>query len=161
MCGRAVGYSYYHPCGFYMSGWQKLDGAYVSGLSITHGSPDNRTHVWTYAGGFHEESYAQSHNCPCSKRPGKHSPSYVGDNFYCESATSLPPPAPQRWFTENTLWDNEDCPPESNCCNTPRAPWFVRDLNTTISNDIEVRWCTTQGLHYDRVGTEELEIYVY
>ena len=67
-----------------------------------------------------------------------------------------------KWYTNcyNTLWDNEDCYPGSNCCNTPRAPWFVRALNTPTSDDVEICWCTW-GLDVDRVGTEQVELYVY
>jgi hypothetical protein len=36
----------------------------------------------------------------------------------------------------------------------------VRDLNTTTSDDLEIRWCT-RGLSVDRVATEQVEIYVY
>ena len=44
VCGRAVGFSYHHPCAYYYnkhgsSSSRTLDGAYVSGLSITHGPP--------------------------------------------------------------------------------------------------------------------------
>ena len=166
VCGRAVGFSYYHPCAFFSTefgqSWsQGFDGAYVSGLSITHGAPGiNRTHIWTYAGGFQESS---SHvcNCPCAKSPGRSPPSYVSDNYYCESATQYPPPRPRHWYTNNTLWDNQDCYPGSNCCNNPRAPWFTRDLNITTQDDVEIRWCSGQGLAYDKVGTEVVEIYVY
>ena len=164
VCGyRAVGFSYHRPCAFATSqpghSWsQTLDGAYVSGLSITHGAPGSRTHIWTYAGGY-QESISHGCNCPCAKIPGQSPPSYVGEHYYCESATQYDPPA--HWNTNNTLLDNEDCYPGSNCCNTPRAPWFVRDLNTTTSDDLEIRWCTQRGLDYDRVSTEEVEIYVY
>ena len=162
VCGRAVGFSYHHPCAFHSSNRNTLDGAYVSGLSITHGVPDGRTHIWTYAGGFQEQNkWASKHNCPCAKVPGQSPPSYVGEHYYCESATKYPPPSPPRWYTNNTLWDNKDCYPGSNCCNTPRAPWFVRALNTTTSDDVEIRWCTGQGLYNDRVGTEQVEIYVF
>ena len=129
-------------------------------MSISHGAPDHRNHIWTYAGGYQE---AASHvcNCPCAKSPGTPPPAFVGVNHYCESATEYQPPTPKRWYTNNTLWDNEDCYPGSNCCNTPRAPWFVRALNIPTSDDVEIRWCTAQGLHHDRVGTEQVEIYVY
>ena len=167
VCGRAVGFSYYRPCAFYFSKSgnslsRTLDGAYVSGLSITHGPPGSRTHIWTYAGGYQE---ARSHdcNCPCAKSPGTPPPTFVGVNHYCESATQYTPSFPPRWYTNynNTLWDNENCYPGSNCCNTPRAPWFVRALNTPTSDDVEIRWCTGQGLHRDRISTEQVEIYVY
>ena len=165
VCGRAVGFSYHNPCAFLSSQpgqiWsQNFDGAYVSGLSITHGPPGSRTHIWTYAGGL-QESASSACNCPCAEFPGQSPPSNVGEHYYCESATQYPPPEPRRWYTNNTLWDNEDCYPGSNCCNTPRAPWFMRDLNTTTSDNLEIRWCTTRGLDYDRVATEEVEIYVY
>ena len=171
VCGRAVGFTYYSACAFAYSlpfansqsdtiWFQNFEGSYVSGVSITHGAPGNRTHIWTYAGGAHE-SGNNGCNCPCAKVPGRRPPSYVGEHYYCESATQYTPPRPQRWYTNNTLWDNEDCYPGSNCCNTPRAPWFVRDFDTTTSDDVEIRWCTSVGLIYDRVATEQVEIYVY
>ena len=161
VCGRAVGFSYHHPCAFHYSIYSTLDGAYVAGLSITHGAPGNRTHIWTYAGGY-QESFSHTCNCPCAKFPGTSAPSYVGDNYYCESATRYNPIESRRqWFTNNTLWDNQDCYPGSNCCNNPQAPWFVRELTTPTQDDVEIRWCTEQGLLRDRVGTELVEIYVY
>ena len=59
VCGRAVGFSYYRPYAFYFSkhGYslsKTVEGAYVSGLSIIHGPPSIRTHIWTYAGGLQE-----------------------------------------------------------------------------------------------------------
>ena len=163
VCGKAVGYSYGTTCAFHYSlpssgFYQPFDGRYVAGLSITHGAPGNRTHIWTYAAGFRE--YADNHcNCPCAKNPGNSPPSYVGDHYYCESGTHYNPQA--QWYTNNTLWDNQDCYPGSNCCNNPRAPWFVRELYNVTQDDVEIRWCTGLEPHYDRVGTELFEIYVY
>ena len=166
VCGRAAGFSYHHPCAFFYSQVgssqsRTLDGAYVAGLSITHGAPGSRNHIWTYAGGY-QESFSNRCNCPCAKFPGTRPPSYVGDNYYCESATRYSPLESRRqWFTNNTLWDNQDCYPGSNCCNNPQAPWFVSELTAPTQDDVEIRWCTGQGLRRDRVGTELVEIYVY
>ena len=169
VCGRAVGFSYGRPCALYYSkqyydGWfQTFDGAYVAGLSITHGAPGSRTHIWTYAGGF-QESPPRLCNCPCAKNPGTSPPSYVGDHYYCESATQYSPPTPprpQRWYTNNTLWDNQDCYPGSNCCNNPRAPWFVRELANVTQDDVEIRWCIGQHPSNAKIGTELVEIYIY
>ena len=96
VCGRAVGFSYHHPCAFYFSrpgySWsQTMDGAYVSGLSITHGTPGGRTHIWTYAGGY-QEARSHAYNCPCAKSPGAPPPAFVGVNHFCKSATQYPPP---------------------------------------------------------------------
>ena len=163
VCGRAVGFSYYQPCGLFFSkpgtGWyQPFDGAYVTGLSITHGAPGNRTHIWTYAAGY-RESPNNHCNCPCAKYPGTSPPSYVGDHYYCESATQYTPQA--QWYTNNTLWDNQDCYPGSNCCNNPRAPWFVRELHNVTQDDVEIRWCIGETLKYEKVGTELVEVYIY
>ena len=163
VCGRAVGFSFRSSCAFYYSKpntrWsQEFDGAYVAGLSITHGAPGNRTHIWTYAAGL-RESPSNHCNCPCAKYPGTSPPSYVGDHYYCESATQYTPQA--QWYTNNTLWDNQDCYPGSNCCNNPRAPWFVRELHSITQDDVEIRWCIGQFLAYENVGTELVEVYIY
>ena len=166
VCGRAVGFSYHHPCAFsyYKYGGQNtIDHAYVSGLSITYGPQNGRNHIWTYAGGY-RESTSNGCNCPCAANPGYSSPPFVGQDFFCESATRYSPPeppTPQSWYTNNTLWDGEDCYPGSSCCDNPLAPWFRRTLQEKTTEDIEVRWCTGQGLSRDRVATELLELYVY
>ena len=162
VCGRAAGFSYFHPCAFYYykrGGQNTIDHAYVSGLSITYGPQNGRNHIWTYAGGY-QESFAHDCNCPCAVNPGASSPSFVGQDLYCESATRYSPQT-YEWFTNNTLWDGKDCYPGSSCCDNPLAPWFRRTLQEKTTEDIEVRWCTTQGLASDRVATELLELYVY
>ena len=162
VCGRAAGFSYHHPCAFwyYKNGGQNTIGhAYFSGLSITYGPQNGRNHIWTYAGGF-QESESNDCNCPCAANPGASSPPFVGQDFYCESATRYRPTTFE-WYTNNTLWDGEDCYPGSSCCDNPLAPWFRRTLQEKTTEDIEVRWCTGQGLSRDRVATELLELYVY
>ena len=124
VCGRAAGFSYHDPCAFYYyknRGQNTTDHAYVSGLSITYGPQNGRNHIWTYAGGY-QESVLHPCNCPCAANPGVSSPPFVGQDLYCESATRYPPPSPQRWYTNNTLWDGEDCYPGSSCCDNPLAP---------------------------------------
>ena len=162
VCGRAVGFSYYRPCAFhfYKNGGQTtINHAYVSGLSITYGHKSERTHIWTYAAGRRETG--DICGCHCVARPGVRPPPFVGQDLYCESATRYQPSLPRRWYTNNTLWDGEDCYPGSSCCNNALAPWFRRRLQEKTTGNIEVRWCTGSGLSEDRVATELLEIYVY
>jgi hypothetical protein len=166
VCGRAVGYQYHQPCAFASSNpeipqVQGIDGAYVSGLSITRGAPGNRTHIWTYAAGHLEANYTHGCNCPCDQTPGIPAPGFVGDDYYCESAVAYTPPDPPRWYTNNTLWDNENCHGASDCCDTPEAPWFVKVLDSVAYDSVELRWCTGAGVVWDRVGIQEAEIYVY
>ena len=52
VCGRARGYQFHATptfYNFYYSGQSNLDSTYVSGLSVTYGSP--RSHIWTFAAG--------------------------------------------------------------------------------------------------------------
>ena len=163
VCGRAVGFSYHHPCAFryYTIGQSTINHAYVSGLSITSGHESERTHIWTYAAGRRETPGVDTCSCPCAAMPGARPPPFVRQDFYCESATRYAPPSPPRWYTNNTLWDAEDCYPGSSCCNNALAPWFRRTLQEKAIGDIEVRWCTGSGLSHDRVATELLEIYIY
>ena len=111
VCGKAAGFSSLRPCAFYNyknSGQTTIDHAYVAGLSITYGPQNGRSHIWTYAGGY-QESRSHECNCPCAANPGASSPPFVGQDLYCESATRYPPRSPRRWYTNNTLWDGEDC----------------------------------------------------
>ena len=62
-----------------------IDQSYVSGLSITY-SNNPRKHIWTFASGF-SERYDIAWNCPCSIYPGNDPPSFVGNNYYCESGS--------------------------------------------------------------------------
>ena len=163
VCGRAAGFSYYHPCAFYYyqnHGQNTTDHAYVAGLSITYRPQNGRRHIWTYVGGY-LESVSHDYNCPCAANPGASSPPFVGQDFYCESATRYRPPYPQRWYTNNTLWDRVDCYPGSSCCDSPLAPWFRRTLQEKITEDIEVRWCNGQSHYSERLGSELLELYIY
>ena len=40
-----------------------INGAYVAGVSLTHGSP--RQHIWTFAAGFFEDRPTRDDVCPC------------------------------------------------------------------------------------------------
>ena len=156
VCGRAVGYSFYAPRGFYYGGYDgySLECSYLSGLSITHGTP--RNHIWSYAAGQREHAYS-AYNCHCAARPAVEPPVYVGYRHYCDTATYYDPK--REWYTNNTLWDGKDCYPGSKCCDNERLPWFWRTLPQETSDDVEVRWCSYNAGN-DRVGTELLEIYI-
>ena len=51
VCGRAVWYSLYAPISFYCGADKSftIDRLYLNGLSITHGVPGSRNHIWSYA----------------------------------------------------------------------------------------------------------------
>ena len=164
VCGRAAAFASGRPCAFWFFGLNSqntINDAYVAGLSITYGPHDGRNHIWTYAAGG-QEIGTNGCNCPCASSSGANSPPFVGQDFYCESATHYAPPDRfTPWYTNNTLWDGEDCYPGSSCCDNPLAPWFRRTLQEKTTEDIEVRWCNGQQHIYERLGIELLELYIY
>lgn len=64
-----------------------IDQPYLDGVSITHGKINNRIHIWSYGAGATENGALHKYyNCPCSNS-NYGPPSYVGNNYYCESAS--------------------------------------------------------------------------
>ena len=158
VCGRALGYSFHNPCALNYN-TRSLSENYLTGLSITKGQlGDNDSHIWSYAAGL-SEVVSTPCNCPCAKYPGDSPSSYVGTDYYCDTATVTA--GSQQWYTNNTLWDGKDCYPGTNCCANTRLPWFWRTLKQETNNDITVRWCTAYQIQSENFGTELLEIYIH
>ena len=152
VCGRVVGYQFGSTDGFYRSG--NINQQYVDGISITRGSP--RQHVWTYVSGWSERQINDG-NCPCSTRPGREGPLYVGNNYYCESG-SPSYPLNNHLYSSDKLWDGKQC--EGSCCTgTDTPPWFNVQFNTTASDDIEVRICGSESTMNEDTPIELIEIY--
>ena len=161
VCGKAVGYGYYATSAFYHStttGYNTIDDAYLSGLSITNTKDGLRQHIWSYAAGYGETS-SDTSNCPCAVNPGRAAPSFVGSDFHCESGSHTVPT--RQWHTSNPLWDGKGCYSGSQCCSPSRAPWFFKALPVEATSDIEVRWCQPYGIADDKTGIELLEIFVF
>ena len=63
VCGRARAYRFGRNYAFY-GYWNShygLDGLYVDGLSLTHGAPGSRQHIWTFASGYFTGSRSSSY----------------------------------------------------------------------------------------------------
>ena len=164
VCGRVIGYQYYSTDAFGAS--QSIEGYYVDGVSLTHGFPGSRQHIWTFAAGIVENnpSHYPRHSCPCADRATALSlvPSFVGNDYFCESGN------PNSNFTNtlyanDPLWDGQGCG-SSSCCElsyppgvTP--PWFCKQLPQATTDDIEVRICRDQT-NYEATPIELIEVYI-
>ena len=158
ICGRVRGYSYNSPDAFgQAAGPKNINSAYTDGVSITYGSP--RKHMWTYAGGLQEETDMGGNSCPCGTVPGNLPPSFVGNDYYCESANQGPWEA--QWYLQDPLWDGHGCPSDNNCCANAGLPWFCKTLPTEVTDEIEVRLCRNQARGDEDIGVELLEILVH
>ena len=159
VCGRAFAYQRGSDDAYdgYRNRNQLLDGHYVDGLSVTHGSP--RNHIWTFAAGLSKGNNNGNDNCPCAIFPGPDSPPFVGENYFCESGISAGYTEGQ-WYLDDPLWDTLGCVSGSTCCNRG-GPWFTTPLNQGVSDDLEIRWCFSDPAFREDIGVEQLEIYIY
>ena len=136
VCGRVIGYQYGIPDALYPDfGHVEIDSPYVDGVSITHGSP--RQHIWTMIAGWRDTG-ADTYDCPCNTGSTVIVQSFIGNDYFCESGNT--------WdtilYTDDPLWDGEGCGGiEGPCCNVPGIPWFHRVLNSSTTDDIELRVC--------------------
>ena len=128
--------------------------------SVTHGAP--RNHIRTLAAGLSEgESGPQSVNCPCSN-PGHpdnaYPPSFVGNNYYCESGNPTNTFINYHLYSNDSLWDGKQH--EGECCSNGKSPpWFSVELSNQTTDDIEVRICMGQP-SYDDFTIQLLELYI-
>ena len=157
VCGQVRGYQFGTPDGF-NTGTSNIDSYYVDGVSITYGS-NPRQHIWTYIGGW-AETHLGLWGCP--RNSGSYAPlppSFVGNDYYCESGTY------SSWsyilYPFDPLWDGQNCKgPESTCCTNPNMPWFLKTLNETTTDNIELRVCGNEGLSNEDTPLDIIEIYV-
>ena len=95
-------------------GHRGINTAYVDGVSITLGHP--RKHVWSYVVVCSDDDNHDTSNCPCAAVPGPAPPSFVGENYYCESGNRGPTEFTTH-YTDETLWDGACCfHDDNNCC---------------------------------------------
>ena len=159
VCGRMRGYQF-GATGAFGHRLSDIDGYYVDGVSLTHGGAGNRQHIWTFvAGGSEVTTIYSDYACPCDTGPPSVVPSFVGNDYFCESGLH------SEWNRSyivypDVLWDGQNCTANSTCCQFNNPPWFTKNLPTATTDDIELRLCTNQGPAYDDVPIELIELYV-
>ena len=144
VCGRAIGYAVNTPDGF-INGNRGIDGDYVDGVSLTHGSP--RQHIWTFSAG-HGPQFSL-YRCPCdnpNRGEAPLPPDFVGDNYFCDGDYN------------GALWDGRDC--TTDCCTFNSPPWFSVTLPAPTSHDIEVRICSDSPGPDENLHLSLLQIFV-
>ena len=173
VCGRVRGYGESESQGFLSSA--SIDNAYVEGVSVTYNdTTGTRQHVWTFAAGLTSvdiSSLVGSRTawvCPCVDGATSTTPSFVGKDYFCESAYDVSADAQilGEHNLDDSLWDGRQCPDSSNCCdpnsdNNDEPPFFVKGINPT-SSSLELRVCNmlpTNGAMKSLL-IEEIEFYV-
>ncbi len=161
VCGRVIGYQVASPDGFSSVKNYKqneLESRQVDGVSITHGAVHH--HIWSYVAGVTQRSSSHTqYNCPCSPKHGVDPPLFIGENYYCESGNPTNQWRDNQLFSEDKLWDGQQC--EGTCCTgTNSPPWFSVQLSTSTTDMIEVSICGDESTDNEDTPIELLEIYV-
>ena len=156
VCGQVRGYQYGATVSFYsyqVNTSLTIDDNYVDGVSITYGSVP-RKHLWTYAAAPRDTiMYSGLYDCPCKENSTAITPPFVGTDYYCESGVEHC--CPYDIPSNDSLWDGQQCGGgESPCCTHSNMPWFIKTLNETTTEDIELRLC--DGVHF--LGSTPLDL---
>ena len=164
VCGMVIGYQEGTTDAFSNHhGQYSIDGAYVDGVSLTHGH-NPRHHIWTFASAQDETDHYGSSNivCPCTNHQTTtvQVPNFVGSNYFCDTGSE------QRreyaiLYHEDPLWDGAGCGGSSSCCSFNNPPWFMKDLSPPgTTDDIELRVCRDSPRSDEDVGLKSVELYV-
>ena len=161
VCGRVRGYQRGGTDAFRLAS-AGIDSFYVDGVSLTHGPSGSRTHIWTFASGLAEVYGGVFGNefCPCSTSFGSPPPSFVGNDYFCESGLNsvwnenVPP-----FFPDDPLWDGQNCPGCS-CCEFSNPPYFTKTLPAFTNDNIELRICTFHSQTEIDIPIDQVELYV-
>ena len=97
VCGRIVAYQKGLAAAFYRAihDNQGIDGAYLDGISLTHGVQGSRQHIWSFVGAYYDQdpTYRTDLNCPCTNSavhwPNK-IPSFINNNYFCDTGNPGP-----------------------------------------------------------------------
>ena len=96
---------------------------------------------------------------PCNNGSTGTIPQYVGDDYYCESGS--PVHDPYTFHYDDPLWDDKQCDYlEFSCCTSPNMSWFVKSLNQSTTDDIELRMCNSEGYPDEATPVDIIELYV-
>ena len=167
VCGRITAYQKGTTDAFYnhYSRNSSITSTYVDGVSITHGSLKH--HIWTFAAA-NDEMRADPWRCPCSRCDRNFTgrvPSFVGNDYFCDSGTILFPD-PNQVYTSNPIWDGVSDPTKVNitivstCYKFNTPPWFCKELPQPTTDDIEVRVCRDQLGGDEDIQISLIEIYI-
>jgi len=166
VCGRVIGYQNLSPDAFDTSRRnsfsQMIDSYYLDGVSITHGDSGSQQHIWSFAAGYGSE--VTRIDCPCNmSRVGTSGfvPSYVGDDFFCETGNDNRTVWPHELFFDNDpLWDGQGCGTNYTCeCTFNNPPWFCKQLPQPTTDDIEVHICGDEPPDNEDTPVELIELY--
>ena len=138
-----------------------LEGVYVDGVSLTHGAPGSRQHIWTFVAALFETDASSSSICPCTNTAlwPFQVPSFIDNNYFCETGNSESR-LNYVLFADDLLWDGSGCAIGSSCCEFNNPPWFCATLPQPTTDDLELRICRDSSSIVEDIIIHHVEICV-
>ena len=88
-------------------------------------------------------------------------PSYVSQDYFCETGTPVFTNLPGIFYSNDPLWDGQGCGATITCCQFNTPPWFCKQLPQATTVNIEVRICAGHGYSDIDTPVELVEIYIH
>ena len=79
----------------------------------------------------------------------------MGRDYFCESGINSG--SIGGFHPDDPLWDGEGCSSTSTCCQLNNPPYFIKQLSSPTTDDIEARICQFSS---DDTPIEFIELYV-
>ncbi len=167
VCGRIIAYQKGTPDAFaeYFNtfGANTIDQVYVDGISLTHGPAGSRSHLWTFAAALNQHSTITVAICSCTRDSENwphQLPSFVGNNYFCDTGNLGSELSHATYYINNPLWDGIGCASGSSCCQFNTPPWFCKSLPEATTESLEMRLCHGQFPNDEDVIISLVEIFV-
>ena len=158
LCGRIIAFQFGRTNGLlrYHQNQASIESTFLDGIVLTYGSP--RSHIWSFVAG-HDQYITAPHGCPCNTGFTGSVPSYIQDDYFCDSGYPYPAQPPLIYFTTDPLWDGDGCV-RGTCCTFNSPPWFCKTLPLPTNEDIELRLCLDDIVSDEDTPFEVVDIYV-
>ena len=165
VCGKIIAYQYGSPASFNINSSSSIsiDEIYLDGASLTYGK-NPRKHIWSFAAALDQVGTLPSCNCPCTNNTSAAEatppPDFVGKDYFCDTG-SADKYKFDHLYVDNPLWDGAGCGPDNTCCSLNNPPWFFKQLQSSTSEDIEMRVCCDQPHENEDIYIEQIELHVH
>ena len=169
VCGRILAYQRGVEAAFFQAivgSLDTIDRAYLSGVSLTHGQPGSRQHIWSFVGAWIEQDlnyYRTNLNCPCTNTniSWLHQvPPFINNDYFCDTGNLGPGSSNINYYINDPLWDGKGCSSTSTCCEFNSSPWFCKSLPQPTSDDLEIRSCYADYSYREDKLITLIDVYV-
>ena len=167
VCGIILAYQKGQAAAFFRAihSNQGIEGAYLDGISLTHGGQGSRHHIWSFIGTYYDQdpNYRTDVSCLCTNTAVHwpyQIPSFINNNYFCDTGNPGPGINPARYYTDDPLWDGQGCGGNSTCCEFNTPPWFCTSLPQPTSDILELRNCYGDPFYAEDKIITLIEIYV-